>query len=325
MTFFFLLTVYFLILAKETLVERNYRKSILLFVGAEVASIAAFFSKIHLFGPFPFYVFFVLIAMMSKKLSFRQSALSVFMVLVASSVTIWFFNQFMDWKIFTQDWFSIATYGNSPGNDVVPDLIGVGVMVIKRIGSVISHFRFSDFIPFTDLSRIVFATESSLFMLYLLSFGFREIRQNKVLMMMNIYQIFPAYIYLFRSMLFENQHGFHYLFSLYTLMCIQVAYLIYYGAKQIKGKTVLSGLILILIIHYASLTLGFKAHRDRAQMGETARIAYLYLLQLKPGEKPDAVTCKAIPNMGIMTYNYYNNGEPSLIELELGKLINDQQ
>jgi len=241
---------------------------------------------------------------------------------MSAYLTIMVMEPFMDWTTFSNFWFRLAHSGQKAGDNDQINILNAGTSVLIRFVSVLLKFNLTDFLPFTDKSRLTFATEYVLFFLYLLSFGYSTIRKNKILLVMSLYILFPSYIFLYRATVFKDFQGFHYLFPLLTVCCIQVAFLVQQVSVKFEGRKILTGALIVFFIHFVAVSYGVAAHKDRIVFGEKARKAYLGLSKLKPGETPDVKLQKALSLIGIYGWEKMNKGEPSLIDTELKKMQN---
>ena len=324
MIFFFLSAFYCLVLAREYGNAGKWKQAIGLSCVSVSAAVAAFYSKINLFAPFPVFIFIIVAIFMFRPLRWKYFGTLLLLSLSSALVTVICFEPFMDWQSFFQHWVHVepgVNVTNTGGNQVFFD---AALKEAKQIGSVFRLISFQDLLPFTDKSRMFFATETGLILVYFCSFFYRAIRKNKVLMTMNGYAIFPTYIFLYRATVLHDYSGFHYLFPWLAVCCIHAGYLVQVitctPALAIPRKYTAASLLMVLIIHFTSLVYGVNAHRIRIKQGQEARQVYQALATLKPGEALPAKWRNTLWMLGITTGNKWNLGVPSLMENEVLRL-----
>jgi len=335
MMFFFLLSFYCLMLVKEYCHAGDWKKTLFFSCAATFAAVSAFYSKIQLFGPLPVFIFISLIIFLLKPLSWPRLVGVLFLSMISLLLTAICFEPFMDWLSFAREWPPIArqwppTAPWRVGQNIAgpKDILFAGLNVISQFVSVLSKITFHNILPFTDKSRLVFATEYGLILAYLSSFFYRVIRKNNFLIAMNIYIIFPTYVFLYRGggLTFD---GFHYLFPLLAVCCIQAAYVINAITNAPLNipnwKTTMGSLFVVLIIHFTAVVFVVSAHQNRMVQGRMARQVYVALAELKPGECLPVKWQNSLTSIGITTGNNYNSGVSSLIENEILRRQNENK
>lgn len=296
MMLFFLGAFYCLLLVRQNSNAGNWGRSLFWACAATSSSVAAFYTKLHLFGPFPVFVILYLGVFFYgsvRRLFFYKVLFISFLV---SLLTAACFERFMDWPSFLRGWHE--TYSSIAFS-------GISLTAI---------------LPITDKIRIVFSTEYGLIFLYCLSFLFADIRKNTDLIALNVYILFPTLVFVARASAW-GAHGFHYFMPFLAVGCIHAAYVIrqitFSSANVLQVNAAMRALVVVVAINISGLALGVAAHLTRIKQGREARQTYLELAALKPGDIMSEKLRENLINIGIINLGEYNYGPPSLMEVRL--------
>ena len=316
---FFLLTFLFVILACKHIDKSNL---VLMYSFlACFASMFAFYSKIQLMGPLPFFAFACFVLFYFQTSSWRHY-LTMMSFCLLGFVSSWLFLEpYMDWPSFHIMWMphGLSMDANIPAwRNYYRTTLAVAKLIFDSIGNI----SVENTLPIADHKRISFAFGSATGLLFIVSFFWASIRKNKVFVAMGIYSALTVGIFLYRSKGLDF-HGFHYLFPFLAVASISSAFVIHQitekNADGLPNNHGLFALLIVLLLNINGFQIAINSHKHRAQSNADALQIYEALSRLSPRET--IMSSVNIPAaVGINTRNTYNLGEPSKLEDALRRL-----
>lgn len=309
-TLFFLLTFLFILMAYQR--SDNPRTVSAFAFLACFFSVFAFYSKLHLMGPLPFFALACLIFTHFRTSTARQ-LLTMIIASLAGAFVAWLcLEPFMDWPSFNSQW---APFGLVSGEkENVPawkSYYLTGLNVTKSALDFLAQLDIEMTLPITDYRHFSFAFGSVAMLLFAFSFFWRALRKNIIFVALSLYAAFTVIIFLYKGM------AYHYLFSFLAVASISSAFVIYQiTEKTSDGIPARHGLFAFLLVFLLNID-GFRVamnshtHREISNAGSGSLPIYTALSRLSPGETLGP-SMGSIPKLvGVFTQNTHNLGAPS--------------